>query len=104
MGAVPSVEHAAAVVLADARTLEEAFPRILEGICSALGWEVGVLWTLSADRLRCAEVWRRDDERLTPFEQICRDLAFEKGEGLPGRIWQTGEPAWIPDVVSDLNF
>jgi len=104
MGAVPRVEHAAAVVLADARTLEEALPRVLEGICSALGWEVGVLWTLSDGRLYCAEVWHRHDERLDRFERVCRDLAFEKGEGLPGRIWRSGEPVWVRDVVSDLNF
>ena len=26
------------------------------------------------------------------------------GVGLPGRIWASGEPAWVPDIVEDTNF
>ena len=100
------VEHAAARALAGARTLDEAVPEILEGICVALGWDVGVLWTLDdrSSRLTCAELWRRPDDRLAAFEEICRQRTFERGEGLPGRIWESGNAAWISDVVADLNF
>ena len=38
-----TAEYVAARVLVDANSFEEAAPKILEAICSTLGWEHGAL-------------------------------------------------------------
>jgi GAF domain-containing protein len=93
-------------VLADSDTLADAGPQILEAICEALEWDFGALWVIgpSADELRLAQLWRRPDQRLDPFEEASRAHTFRRGIGLPGRVWASRRPAWIRDVVVDDNF
>jgi PAS domain S-box-containing protein len=101
-----TAEHVTARALVEAATFAEAAPRILEAICESLGWEYGALWHVDrkADVLRCAETWYRPSVRFPEFEAISRRTTFARGVGLPGRVWASGQPAWIPDVVHDSNF
>jgi two-component system sensor histidine kinase/response regulator len=101
-----TAEHVVARALVEAATLAEAVPKILEAICNALDWEHAALWTIDrqAGELRCAEVWTAPSVQLPEFSAISRASTFPTGIGLPGRVWATGQPAWIPDVVQDTNF
>src|SRR5439155_4965192 len=38
------------------------------------------------------------------FVRASRNTTLAMGEGLPGRVWASGKPAWIPDVARDENF
>ncbi|HEX5965747.1 MAG TPA: ATP-binding protein, partial [Pyrinomonadaceae bacterium] len=42
--------------------------------------------------------------KLDGFETASRNRTFTRGIGLPGRIWATGKPAWIPDIIAERNF
>jgi diguanylate cyclase (GGDEF)-like protein/PAS domain S-box-containing protein len=87
-----AAEHGVARVLAEAETLEEAAPGILQVVCEAFSWEGGALWLLDrqADVLRCT----RSHGQLVPAlvgEGVC-----PRREGLPGEVWQQGAPVWRP--------
>jgi signal transduction histidine kinase len=90
----------------EASTLEQAAPQILQTICENLGWDVGGLWHLDrrAEVLRCAEIWNVPGLDIKEFKTASLQLTFARGAGLPGRIWSSGQPAWIHDVVQDANF
>ncbi len=100
------VEHDATQFIAEATSVEGGSVHILQSICEALGWEVGALWnpdhTIKA--LRCTEVWHTPSAEVKEFVARTRTIIFPPGVGLPGRVWASGKPAWIPDVVRDTNF
>ena len=101
-----TAEHATARALVEASSFAEAAPKILQAICESLGWAHGALWTVDRDQnvLRCSDIWTAPGGRFDEFDATSRRVTFAPGVGLPGRVWTSAEPAWIPDVVRDPNF
>jgi PAS domain S-box-containing protein len=99
-------EHATTRILAQAPTVEEAIPRVLQALCEYLEWDLSALWLIDREAgvLRCAELWRAPSIKVPEFEAATRASSFRLGEGLPGRVWESRAPACIPDVTGDPTF
>jgi two-component system sensor histidine kinase/response regulator len=101
-----AIQHTVTRVLADSPDFGDALRRILEAICDGLGWAAGGVWWIDrqAGVLRCGGFWHSPACPLDEFESISQQTTFSGGVGLPGRVWASGRPAWIPDVANDANF
>ena len=99
-----AVQVAVARVLAEATSVEDSTRDMLASIGGTLGWALGAMWEPRDGLLHCSEVWSREGMEADKFAAASRDAAFEPGVGLPGRVWESGDPAWIRDVVEDSNF
>jgi len=101
-----SVEYALSRILAQSGTLEQATPKIIQVVCETLGWDAGELWLIDhrAGLLRCAEIWSVPDLELDEFKTRTREMTLPRGIGLPGRVWASGRPTWLPDVTQEGNF
>jgi two-component system, sensor histidine kinase and response regulator len=104
--AEPPIVGEIARALGESATLAEAAPRMLAAVCESLGWEYGALWEVDrgGKTLHCVGTWHASSVQVTEFVDISSTTKFTRGVGLPGRVWESGRPAWIPDVVSDRNF
>ena len=98
--------YVATRALAESNTLEEAARKVLRAICESLDWKLGALWSVDerVGALVCHETWRARSARRGEFEAVSQEIVFPIGVGLPGRVWASRKPAWIPDVVKDSNF
>jgi len=101
-----AAQLAVSLALVDSDTLREAAPRFLRAVCDIVGWELGVIWLIDHDAqvLRCDLVWHVPSVNAAEFIALSRETTFSSGIGLPGRVWASGEPAWIPNVLKDSNF
>jgi signal transduction histidine kinase/DNA-binding response OmpR family regulator len=101
-----AAQYATTHILAEAGSLADAMPRILQAVGESLDWVMGARWSIDpeANVLRCAEMWIAPPRTLDEFVGVNRRLTFSSGVGLPGRVWKSGRATWIPDVVKDPNF
>ena len=108
-----------AVAANEARSIEEAMQFALDRICAHTGWPVGHVYLTiqqsgsprqgrgangSEVVLFPTRLWHLDNERFNPFRQVTRASPLAPGSGLPGRVYASGESAWISNVLEDPNF
>jgi PAS domain S-box-containing protein len=101
-----AARQAATRVLSEAATIEQARAALLPAIGANLDWDFGAVWTRDphGQVLSCTEIWHRPGAACPRFEALTRRSTFPCGVGLPGRVWASGQAAWISDVTRDANF
>ena len=101
-----AVQHGVTRVLLEAESLEEAIPPLMASIGQNLAIDVAEYWTVDRDTvsLRQAGHWWAKGDLAATFVNPSRSIAFRRGEGLPGRIWESGNPIWIDDLGKDSMF
>ena len=91
------------------KTSREAMALTLEEVCSLTGWPVGHVFLTRRSRsgpvMAPTSIWRGAERAgLTAFRRASESLSFAPGEGLPGRVLQSGAPAWIGRLEQDAAF
>ena len=104
-----ATQHAAVSALAESSGMAEAVPRLLDAVGTGIGWDYGSLWMPESNGgggpvLRCVDTWSSPAVDVGEFALVSREVEFRPGVGLPGRVWESGSPAWVTDVTKELNF
>lgn len=78
---------------------------LLEAFGIEMGFSLGIAWLphRGASRLDLAASWAPSDAAAA-FVAESAAASFERGSGIPGRTWETGEPRWSGDVSDDTRF
>jgi len=100
--------HRAAEMAAETDSFEDALQQVVDMVCEMTGWPVGHIYEISPenpDLLITTTIWHLEDpDAYSVFQEVTERTQFLVGEGLPGRILKSGEPAWITNVQTDPNF
>jgi PAS domain S-box-containing protein len=92
--------------VAAADHFSSALEVVLHRVCEKTGWVLGQAWVPNHDgtALDCGSVWFCSNGELKDFRAASEASHFRPGIGLPGRVWESKQPAWIEDVGHDPNF
>ncbi len=95
-------EHAITQVLAEANSLKEIDQTILQTIRKCLQASVGLLWLpdKTHERLVLETSVATNVTKNRKFLKSNASIQFARGEGLPGRTWETRQIEWCEDVQS----
>ena len=89
-------------------SFEEALRACLAAICQLTGWPVGhalVLRKGAGAELVSTGVWHEDERgAAAALKQATAAIRFTSGVGVPGRMLDSGEPAWVADTGVDPQF
>src|SRR2546423_5665550 len=97
-----TIQYQAARILAESESLNVAAPRLLQVICESVGWDLGQLWIADreANLLRWVSTWQTASAETAEFKEASQHRPFTRGAGLPGRIWERGEPQWVSEIAA----
>jgi PAS domain S-box-containing protein len=90
-----SAQYQTARVLAEAESVREALPRVLELCCDQLGWQMSLVWVPGKDdrELHCLAAYARpgweDQLALLSHETVTLGL------GTAGRAWRWRQPVFV---------
>ena len=90
--------------------LDELLLLIMEKVCKYKDWPLGHAYAVQRNDddalLRSMKIWhaQAENEKTNEFKKISESYVFKVGEGLPGRVCETGTVQTIYDVTLDPNF
>ncbi len=100
-----AMQYAIASALAEATSVSAAAPAVLAAMGFAMDLDVGILWVPTGESqapfLEPMATWASSNDGDSPFLTESRSRTFRSGDGLPGRVWETGRPAAVEHTSSD---
>ena len=97
------LQHRVTGIMADAAGLAEGAEGALRAICEAEGWDCGEFWRPDERGVALRRVAHWAGTGGQAFAAASAQLQFQPGEGLIGKVWQTREPLWIADTLTDVR-
>ena len=99
------LEHRVAGVVAAAEYSASGLIEVIRAVCEAEHWACGRYFQLDeqAQVLRFEDAWSIPEPGFREFVERSRLLRYARGEGLLGKVLQTGEPMWSADTRTDAR-
>ncbi len=99
--------HRVAEMTAGTDSFENSLQQCVNIVCELTGWPIGHAYLVAKDgtELEPADIWHLTEEGThADFYEVTMRTTFARGIGLPGRIWESGQPVRVENVQRDSNF
>ncbi|MDG2222350.1 MAG: ATP-binding protein, partial [Rubripirellula sp.] len=103
-----STLHDTVLMAAEVEVYEDALRQCLESVCRFTASPLGHIY-LTPDseesHLSSTSIWYDStDGQFSAFQKVTESIQIRKGDGLAGRVWETGELLWLGNLSTDNNL
>ena len=88
--------HKVTELAAESASTRQTLQDVTDLICEMAEWPIGHVYRPDPEQpelLKPTEIWHlQEGADFQAFEKATRDTEFKSGEGLPGRVLESGEP------------
>jgi len=97
------LEHTVARCVTEAESVAGALREVMKAVCESQNWDCGrfFLTDEATGVLRFTESWNKPGAQFDQFIARSRLTRYERGAGLVGHAWESGQPIWTADVTRD---
>ncbi len=94
------------LLAAQSDSLHAALEITLQRVCNVIQWDLGQAWLPdgNGDCLECSSAWYQRQDGDDALRGASLGFRFARGEGLPGRAWQSGEVEWMRELEDVESF
>jgi PAS domain S-box-containing protein len=94
-------QHTVTRLMAAAQSIEDAAPKVLKAVAEAIGWDVGLFWTVDrpAGVLRCLAAWHLPGTREKPLVMLSQQGPVSLSTGLLGQVGMSGKASWVSNLA-----
>jgi len=102
---IGALESAVLRGLASSDNAPAALKAVIRAICENQNWACGRFLSVdeAAGVLRMVEFWNVADAAVYGLLAASQGITYGPGAGIPGKVWQSGQPLWIADVNKDAR-
>ncbi|MEP7061533.1 MAG: EAL domain-containing protein [Betaproteobacteria bacterium] len=100
-----ALEHRVAQAIAAAGDESPVVEDVIKAICETQQWSWGAYFHVdeAAGVMLTKAVWSEQQDTANSLIALARAMRIERGQGVSGTVWQTGEPLWTVDGDFDAR-
>ncbi|RPI16710.1 MAG: PAS domain S-box protein [Ignavibacteriae bacterium] len=99
-------QYSISTALSESRTLKSAAEKALEAVCDGIGWKAALWWRVdeTTNTLMNYASWYSRTMDSVNTDILNEDFVYQKGNGLPGRVWKKEKALYVPNIIKNKNF
>ncbi|WP_096586746.1 PAS domain S-box protein [Calothrix sp. NIES-2098] len=101
-----AAQYAITNILAEATTVVEVLPKVLQSLCEHLGWQAGIFWSVDPkiNELRCINTWQSSSLKIEDSREFYQCINSLDSQCLANRVLVSDRVVWEQEDRKDSEL